>query len=53
MRPYGLFAQKLRGGEGGGDNTKSHLTPVQQCRQESKEEASQMLVKDEWHGDGE
>lgn len=35
------------GGEGGGNNTKSHLTSVQQGRQESKGEVSPMLVKDE------
>lgn len=36
---------------GGGDNTKSHLTFAQQCRQESKGEA--LLVKRRWHEDEE
>lgn len=37
--------------EGGEDNTKSHVTSVQQCRQESKGEA--LLVKGRWHEDEE
>lgn len=41
------LCSELGRGEGGGDNTKSYLTSVQQCRQESKGEASQKLLKEE------